>query len=327
LISQVSPRAPQDDTRPARPGPASAGRTPGAGLPSSGTGAPGGTAPPHPAGTADPDPTGPGGSESAPTGTGAPSYAAPSAPTATGGPAPSHSTPASTTDPADLQPGELLDQSGTRPDGVAAQLRIFLGGVGDGDCGDDDGSGPPQILVSPQGEIPSPVFACVRGFDPTAPLLVTLTRADGATESTTVPGPGPGIAFVVSLMLRPGWPTGTYRLTVQQGHREVNAVLAVGLVTLPTLWFAAPDVVAGDDNALYLGGYPPGRPVTLYLYGSSHRRDTQPYRTSFTTRMDERGEGQVLFHTGPGQAGCYGVTSMPMMDPERPNPMAQFCIT
>jgi hypothetical protein len=182
-------------------------------------------------------------------------------------------------------------------------------------------------VVSPDGEIPSPLFACAFGFDPTAPLLVTLTRADGAAESTTVPGPGAGTAFVVNLMLRPGWPTGAYGLAVRQGDREVNAVVAVRRVSLPTIWFAAPEVVAGDDNALYLGGFPPGRPVTLYLYGSEDRVEMQPYRTSFTTPIDERGEGELLLRTGARHAGCYGVSSMPAIDPEQPFPMAEFCVT
>jgi hypothetical protein len=311
-MAQVSPqRAAPDDIRPVPPGTAPAGQTPGVGGPTPGAGRPSGAAPRSPTGTTGPDQTGTGGA----------------GPVAGGPAAPPRATPTPTTGAADLRPGDLLDQSDPRPDGVAAQLRIFLGGVSDGDCGVDDGSGPPRIVVSPDGEIPSPLFACVFGFDPTEPLLVTLTRADGAAEATTVPGPGAGTAFVVNLMLRPGWPTGTYGLAVRQGRRAVNAVVAVRRVALPTIWFATPDVVAGGDNALYLGGYPPGRSVTLYLYGSAHRVDMQPYRTSVTTPIDERGEGQLLIHTRPRHAGCYGVTSVPVIDPERLNPTAEFCVT
>lgn len=309
-VTQVSPhRTTPDDTRPARPGTAPAGEAPGAAGPSPGAGRPSGAAPRNPTGTTGPDQTGTGGPRPVP-----------------GGPVAPHTTPTSTTDAIGVPPGDLLDQSDPRPAGVAAQLRIFLGGVSDGDCGVDDGSGPPRIVVSPDGEIPSRLFACVFGFDPTAPLLVTLARADGAAESTAVPGPGAGTAFVVNLMLRPGWPTGAYGLAARQGDREVNAVVTVRRVAMPTIWSATPEVEAGGDNALYFGGYPPGQPLTLYLYGSKHRVDMQPYRTSFTTPIDERGEGRMLIHTRPHHAGCYGVTSMPGIDLERPHPMAEFCV-
>jgi len=330
LAADWSDRAPRTPPGSARPGPTLPDSTPDP------SGPPPGTHPPHPptataypgpTGAFQPDPTDPAGiyppaATSDPTrpapGNAPPGPGVPGEPTTWPIPSPGPDTPDGTA------PDDLLDRTDPPPDGVPAQLDVFLGGT---QCPPDNEPGPPAVIMSLDFSIPARVVPCFMNFDRSQLLTVTLTRPDGVAEPKVLPAIDPTMDFSVSFMLRPGWPTGSYQLAARQTDREVVTTLTVRLATEPMIWVEEISRTAGEDVNLYLGGYPPGGPATVYVYGA-RRGEIQSYRTSFLVPIDHRGEGQMIIHTRPDQADrCYSLTGLPGGDPPRASPSGQFCLT
>jgi len=228
---------------------------------------------------------------------------------------------------------DLLDRVGRRPDGIPDQIEIFIGG--DGGCFNEDPTGRPEIVTSgvPE-ELPDRAHICLLNFDQAKPLRVTLTPPVGPARTTTLPALdlSQQSDFGTSFLLSPSDPTGTYRVSAEQGDKKASNEIVAVRPESPKLWLDTPrpDVVAGDDIDIYLGGFPPGRPATLHLYGSDRIGQEQPYRTSFTVPVDADGAGHVVIDTKPDDGlGCYGFTTNAVRAcrPDSPCPIVEFCIT
>ncbi|BEL04339.1 hypothetical protein Q0Z83_025300 [Actinoplanes sichuanensis] len=223
-------------------------------------------------------------------------------------------------------PADLLLRTDDLPEGVPEQAQIFEGG--DARCPEPAG-GPPRVVVTyPEQEIPAQVGLCFDGFDPDAPLEVTVTPPAGApVRSAADPPLGEGDLFYLLFPLLPGAPEGDYRVTAAQGGRTAAGKLTARLADEARVLFTGPD---GAGIHLHLGGFPPGRETTLHLYGPPDEpvaRRHDPYRTSFRVAVDARGEAHYVIPVGPESADrCFRILGDDLPTPKGDRGTNAFCL-
>jgi hypothetical protein len=182
-------------------------------------------------------------------------------------------------------------------------------------------------------EIPTDLALCFYGFDTDSPLLVTITSPDGAIEhhTLTLPRDLPwAFPFELFYPRLPGHPIGTYHVSAQQTNRTASLDVVVARAHPPRMLLLDPpadaDLVVGVDLHFYLGGFPPGQPTTIHVYGSDSRENPLPYRTSFAVPIDTNGEAHVTLDTKPDDPpGCYGLLSQ-LVPADVEHPYPGFCI-
>lgn len=198
---------------------------------------------------------------------------------------------------------DLLRQGGPVPDGVPAQLDLFMGGGPI--CPDMP---PPEPRVTTPSEpvvIPSVPHFCLEGFDTRRKVTVVVTAPDGTEDTLVVPA---GARHYNGLYhhVGPGSPAGRHRVRATQGSTTAAAYFQAARATEPHLWVSPRDGAAGATVDVYIGGFPPGEPADLHLYVCP----AQTYRATFTVAVDERGEAHLALRTSVAAAGnCYALNS------------------
>jgi hypothetical protein len=241
---------------------------------------------------------------------------------------PSAASPSGSTTPAD---GDLLKSVEPAPPGAVAQVEIFMGAGPE--CRDVSEPGPAAVTQPSETQyIPGEIIGCFENFNQDAQLSVFLTPPVGQARYEILPALGPMAVYTFKHRLVPGDPVGTYRLWAEQGAVQASTEFTVALPPGPRVWVEEPVFgVVGVDVNVHLGGFPPRRPATLYVYGSDSGLHLR-YRTSFTVPVNDRGEAHILVDTKPDDpTGCYAITS-PLIPPPEPPEMwlpdgCGFCLT
>ncbi|WP_433361028.1 hypothetical protein ACQPZX_27755 [Actinoplanes sp. CA-142083] len=212
--------------------------------------------------------------------------------------------PANPAGPQTADLDRLLDQDGTVPDGVAAQLNFFLGGGPECPDGELEQDEPPQVSTRQFTEIPSVPNFCFRGFDVARDVRIVVTTPTGSATMTLKArwqSLG-GFAYPVP----PGSPTGRYRVRATQGSRSADTEFQVRRASTPTMWIHRRNADLGETVDVYLGGFPPNKPADLHLYVCLPLR----YRATTTVAIDRNGEGHLALHTTAAtEPNCYAMNS------------------
>lgn len=228
------------------------------------------------------------------------------------------SSPAAPPAPSRPAPGSLLKRADPVPEGVAEQVRFFLGG--DGVCLEDVDSVDPHITGVWDGmEVPFESDVCFHDFDLGQPLMVTLAGPDGLGKEMEVEFERASEYETFHLRLAPpGLVPGRWRLEARQSGAYTSTEYTVRRATEPRAWVEGQSNhrtrEAGADVRYFLGGFPAGRTVRLDLY----RIEGRGYLTSIPVAVDGNGEARGVLRTEPDDPpGCYGI-SHPLLYPADP---------
>ncbi|MEU4420215.1 hypothetical protein AB0F81_06285 [Actinoplanes sp. NPDC024001] len=199
------------------------------------------------------------------------------------------------------------------PEGVPAQLDLFLGGGSR--CAGMGDDGPPRIRVRPVVEIPTAPILCFGGFDGSRDLTVTVTTSTGTRSTFTIKAYWDSLSEI-EYLLPPGSPTGRYQVHAAQGRTTVSTTFEVRRASVPTLWLKNL-ITQGETIHVYLGGFAPGQPVGLHLYACPQLQ----YRTTMTVSIDHNGEGRLDLRTNTAtEPTCYAMNNaLIYTPPEIPN--------
>lgn len=197
----------------------------------------------------------------------------------------------------------LLQPDNPVPDGVPAQLNLFLGGgqvCSEEEFPDAHVEVPAEPVV-----IPSVPIVCLHGFDRSHPVKVIFTAPDGTTRTVTVPAYSrhyDGVYFHVP----PGSPAGRYRVRAIQGPTSATGEFPVVRAVRPHVWTHPKTAYAGDTVDVYLGGFPPRRSTDLHLYACL----PLAYRATQKVAIDARGEAYLTLRTtSTTERTCYALNS------------------
>lgn len=267
------------------------------------------------------DPTGPGRTDPAlpPRGSGGARPGNPVAPPPNLAPVPGQAPSAVRSENGTLAtPADLFTRKDPPPDGVAAQIEGFSGGVDDAEP--DPPTGGPGVTGPRYVEVPSSSLLRFWNFDPRAPLTVTVTGPGGLAETLVLDPSEPDDVFFLHRSYLPGQHAiGEHVVRARQGGRQASLTYTVRRAITRRLM-----IIEGNKAFLHLGGFPPDRPVTVHLYGDDADETLRGllYRTSFTVPVDAMGEASVHLDVGPGRAeGCFGFTVAGRRDVSSP-----FCV-
>jgi hypothetical protein len=198
------------------------------------------------------------------------------------------------------------------PPGVPAQFEYF--DVGDGPCAEftiDDG---PSVVTSfPTTYILSDALICFPGFDPAVPTDVTITDPDGSESSRVAPEQGsyddpptvyqgiPYLLFHLELYA----PTGTYRVTAEQGATTQSALFEVQQPPVASLEVRPPTSgPPGTAFTIELAGFSPGTSAVVDVYSGE---GTFAYVTTRPCQpTDTEGRAVLVLSTSPADpSGIY----------------------
>ena len=230
--------------------------------------------------------------------------------------------------PSPSAPGSLLKRADPVPEGVAEQVRFFLGG--DGICMEDSDRVDPHITGVWDGmERPFESDVCFHDFDLGQTLFVTLAGPDGLGKEMEVEFERVSAYETFHLRLEPpGLVPGRWRLEVRQSGAYTSTEYTVRRATEPRAWVENQmndrTREAGEDVRYFLGGFPANRTVRLDLY----RIEGRGYLTSIPVAVDGNGEARGVLRTEPDDPpGCYGI-SHPLLYPKGPADVSfeVFCL-
>lgn len=214
-------------------------------------------------------------------------------------------------------PADLFTRTDPPPDGVAAQLEGFVGGIDNGDVVPP--SAGPVITVPEVVEIPSDATLRFWNFDLLAPLTVTVTDPAGSAE-TLVLDPPDADYFQVARSYLPGrHAVGDYVVRARQGGRAAALTYPVRRAAEPRMLISPPSGRA----FLHLGGFPARQGVAVHMYGGTPEEtaDHLPYRATFVVPVDAVGEARIRLRVRPGTpAGCFAFTAAGMQGAQ-----VEFC--
>ena len=228
--------------------------------------------------------------------------------------------------PSPSTPGSLLKRRDPVPEGVAEQVRFFLGG--DGTClGNEDITEPTIIGVWDGMERPFESDICFYDFDTSRPLLANLAGPGGLGKEIELAKERQYDTFHL-LLPPPGLVPGRWLIEARQGDVYVAREFTVQRATEPRAWverqFNGRTWEAGEDVHFSLGGFPAETLISMDLY----KAEGPGYLTSFRVSVDGNGEVRGVIETASDDPpGCYGI-SHPLLYPADPEEVSftVFCL-
>ena len=164
-------------------------------------------------------------------------------------------------------------------------------------------------------------------FDTSGTLLISLTGPGGLGKEMELEKERHYETFRLHLG-PPGLVPGRWRLTARQPGASAELDFTVQRATEARVWverqFNGRTREAGAGIPYFLGGFPPGRTISLDLYQAEGRG----YLTSFPVPIDGNGEAHGVLATDPDdKPGCYGISHPLLYAPGRdPINFAVFCL-
>jgi hypothetical protein len=230
----------------------------------------------------------------------------------------------------------LLQQTMLRPNGVAAQMDVDMGGAGGGNCASDYA---PYQVQKPTigigaGDDPSvteawigtPVRICLLRFTVGTPVQVTIRSPTGQVERLTAPAPpcaGVDCTTQTAWGPLPGDRLGAYDVTATQENVSAKAKIVVEPTGEPSLMIIGSTsdeetrvtVEPGTTVGIAVAGFAPRRSVGLLFYYTpsfnSYPKGLQ-FRASTTVMIDTTGGAVFWLRTSRADPlGCYLVNTWP----------------
>ena len=206
---------------------------------------------------------------------------------------------------------------------------------------DAGGEPSPRLAVGRKAHICDLREAGEELIDPNGPqVTIEVTRPDGTSVEQRTLAPTNATRWI--FVPRPGYPDGTYTITVRQGDRvAIRGNIVLERASQPSIAVVPPAGFQGDVSAegapgdvfeVMLGGFPGPAEVPLYLYSTAQctrvptptpspegepNPDEEGPRTCYVTalppaRTNARGEAAYEFPSLPDDPpGTYYLTSSP----------------